>query len=93
GHHAAALRRFETVVRDYQTTNQVPEALYRMVEVYLALGLVDEADRVGSVAVYNYAESFWTQELLALAEDPSRELPKGMFRRAIESVAGLFDRE
>ena len=93
GYHAAALRRFETVVRDYQTTNQVPEALYRMVEVYLALGLVDEADRVGSVAVYNYAESFWTQELLALAEDPSRELPKGMFRRAIESVAGLFDRE
>ena len=53
----------------------------------------DEADRVGAVAVYNYSDSFWTKELLALAEDPSRELPKGMFRRAIESVAGLFDRE
>ena len=93
GYHAAALRRFEEVVRTYQTTNQVPEALYRMVEVYLALGLIDEADRVGSVAVYNYPDSFWTKELLALADDPSRKLPKGMFERAIDSVAGLFDRE
>ena len=93
GYHAAALRRFEKVVASYQTTNQVPEALYRMVEVYLALGLVDEADRVGSVAVYNYPDSFWTKELLALAQDPSRKLPKGMFERAIDSVAGLFDRE
>ena len=66
----AALRRFENVVRDYQTSNQVPEALFSMVEAYLALGLVEEADRVGSVAVYNYPDSFWTKELLVLAEDP-----------------------
>ena len=58
-----------------------------------SLGLVDEADRVGSVAVYNYPDSFWTKELLALAQDPSRKLPKGMFERVIDSVAGLFDRE
>jgi hypothetical protein len=45
------------------------------------------------VAVYNYPDSFWTKELLALAQDPSRKLPKGMFERAIDSVAGLFDRE
>ena len=55
-HHAAALRRFERVVREYQTSNQVPEALYRMVEAYLALGLIEEAGRVGSVAVYNYPD-------------------------------------
>ena len=92
GHYAAALRRFEKVARDYQTSNQVPEALYRMVEAYLALGLTDEADRVGSVAVYNYPDSFWTTELLALAEDPGRSLPAGMFQRAIESISDLFDR-
>ena len=92
GYYAAAIRRFEVVVRDYQTSNQIPEALYRMVEAYLALGLTDEADRVGSVAVYNFPESFWTKELLALAEDPERSLPKGMFQRAIESVSDLFDR-
>ena len=92
GYYAAALRRFERVVRDHQTSNQVPEALYRMVESYLALGLVDEADRVGSVAAYNFPDSYWTGELLALAEDPGRALPKGMFQRAIESVSDLFDR-
>ena len=93
GYYAAALRRFERVVRDHQTSNQVPEALYRMVESYLALGLVDEADRVGSVAVYNYPDSFWTTELLALAEDPERSLPKGIFQRTVDSVASLFDVE
>lgn len=92
GYYGAALRRYEKVVRDYQTSNQTPEALYRLVESYLALGLIDEADRVGSVAVYNYPDSFWTNELLALAEDPERSLPKGMFQRAIESVSDLFDR-
>ena len=93
GHYTAAIRRFKKVVTEHETSNQVPEALYRLVESYLALGLVDEADRVGSVAVYNFPDSFWTQELLKLAEDPSRELPKGMFQRAIESVASLFDEE
>lgn len=93
GYYAAALRRFERVVRDHQTSNQVPEALYRMVESYLALGVVDEADRVGSVAVYNYPDSFWTTELLALAEDPERSLPKGIFQRTVDSVASLFDVE
>jgi outer membrane protein assembly factor BamD len=91
-HYGAALRRYEKVVRDYQTSNQTPEALYRLVESYLALGLIEEADRVGSVAVYNYPDSFWTKELLALAEDPGRSLPKGMFQRTIESVSDLFDR-
>jgi outer membrane protein assembly factor BamD len=93
GHYGAALRRFERVVREYQTSNQVPEALYRMVEAYLALGLIDEASRVGSVAVYNYPESFWTSELLALAEDPERSLPKGIFQRTVDTVASLFDVE
>ena len=92
GYHGAALRRYEKVVRDYQTSNQTPEALYRLVESYLALGLTEEADRVDSVAVYNYPDSFWTKELLALAEDPERSLPKGMFQRAIETVSDLFDR-
>ncbi|MEC7210920.1 MAG: outer membrane protein assembly factor BamD [Pseudomonadota bacterium] len=93
GYYSAPRRRFERVVRDHQTSNQVPEALYRMVESYLALGLVDEADRVGSVAVYNYPDSFWTTELLALAEDPERSLPKGIFQRTVDSVASLFDVE
>ena len=56
-HYAAALRKFERVVRDYQTGNRVPEALYRMVEAYLALGLVERTGRFRRGATI---DSFWT---------------------------------
>ncbi|MBT8410637.1 MAG: outer membrane protein assembly factor BamD, partial [Octadecabacter sp.] len=42
-HFAASVNRFRIVVEDFQTTSHTPEALHRLVEAYLALGLVDEA--------------------------------------------------
>ena len=90
-HYGAAIQRFQNVVRNYDTTNQVPEALYRMVEAYLALGLVDEAGRVGTVAVYNYPDSIWTKRLQELQNDPTRELPKGLFERTVDSLTSIFD--
>ena len=91
GHYGAALRRFETVIENYQTTNQVPEALFRMTEAYLALGLVDEAGRVGSVASYNFPGSIWTERLAEIEANPERELPKGIFTRAMETLTSLFE--
>ena len=90
-HYGAAIQRFQSVVRNYDTTNQVPEALYRMVEAYLALGLIDEAGRVGTVAVYNYPDSIWTKRLKELQADPNRQLPKGLFERAIDRMTSIFD--
>ncbi|MGB2319664.1 MAG: outer membrane protein assembly factor BamD [Candidatus Puniceispirillum sp.] len=90
-HYGAALRRFENVVKDYDTTNQVPEALYRMTEAYLSLGLSAEAERVEQVALYNYPQSVWTERLLELRENPQRELESGWFERTAESVVNLFD--
>ena len=90
-HYGAALRRFENVVNDYDTTNQVPEALYRMTEAYLSLGLSAEAERVEQVALYNYPQSVWTERLLELRENPQRELESGWFERTTESVVNLFD--
>ncbi len=55
----AAINRFKTVVDDYQTTTQVAEALHRMVEAYMALGLTGEAKRIGAVLGYNYPSSEW----------------------------------
>jgi outer membrane protein assembly factor BamD len=57
--YTAAIGRFQRVVDDYQTTNQVAEAMARLVEVYLALGLQDEAKRTASVLGYNYPGSYW----------------------------------
>ncbi len=91
GHYGAALRRFEKVIQDYQTTNQVPEALFRMTEAYLALGLVDEAKRVSSVAGYNFPDSIWTERLAEIETNPERKLPKGIFTRSMETLTNIFD--
>jgi outer membrane protein assembly factor BamD len=57
--YTAAIGRFQRVVDDYQTTNQVPEALHRLVEIYLILGLKDEAKRTAAVLGYNYPGNRW----------------------------------
>jgi outer membrane protein assembly factor BamD len=60
--YEAAIGRFQRVVNDYQTTAHVPEALARLVEIYLALGLKDEAKRTAAVLGYNDPGSEWYQE-------------------------------
>ena len=59
GQTLAAIGRFRTVVDRYQTTSHTPEALYRLVEAYLTIGLADEAKRNGSVLGYNYPGDAW----------------------------------
>ncbi|MGH6969092.1 MAG: outer membrane protein assembly factor BamD [Stellaceae bacterium] len=59
GYYLAALNRFKTVVDKYQTTTHIPEALERMTECYLALGLKDEAKRTAAVLGYNYPGNPW----------------------------------
>ncbi|WP_414695699.1 outer membrane protein assembly factor BamD [Phenylobacterium sp.] len=55
----AAIGRFKTVVDRFQTTSHTPEALYRLVEAYLTLGLLDEAKKNGAVLGYNYPGDAW----------------------------------
>jgi len=59
GDTLAAVGRFRTVVDQYQTTSHTPEALYRLVESYLTLGLVEEAKRNGAVLGYNFPGDPW----------------------------------
>jgi outer membrane protein assembly factor BamD len=77
--YEAALGRFQRVVDEYQTTAHVPEALARMVEVYLALGLVDQAKKTAAVLGYNDPGSVWYQDsytkLAALGEVSAEGLP------------------
>ena len=54
GNQAAAINRFRVVVEDYQTTTHTPEALHRLVESYLALGLRDEAQTAGAILGHNF---------------------------------------
>jgi len=84
----AAIGRFRRVVEDFQTTNHVPEALHRLTEIYLVLGLTEEARRTASVLGHNYPGSEWYQDSYALLVEGAgapQERP-GLLRR----LTGLF---
>ena len=58
-HYAPAINRFRGVIEEFSTTSQVPEALHRLVEAYLSLGLVNEAQTAGAILGYNYKSTDW----------------------------------
>ena len=62
----AAIGRFRTVIDKHQTTSHVPEALERLVECYLALGITTEAKATASVLGYNFPGSDWYQDAYGL---------------------------
>jgi len=64
--YAAAVNRFRTVVEDFQTTSHTPEALHRLVEAYLALGLDGEAQTAGAILGANFPATEWYQDSFAL---------------------------
>lgn len=75
GQPLAAINRYKAVIDNeaYQRTSHTPEALYRLVEVYVGLGLKDEATRNGAVLGHNYPGSPWYAEAYALlTEEGSR---------------------
>ena len=55
----AAINRFQFVVKHYDTTVYIEEALHRLVEIYYKIGLVDEAEKMASVLGYNYGSGEW----------------------------------
>lgn len=69
GQYLAAINRFQRVVSEFDTTEQVPEALLRMTESYVSLGLFAEAKRTASVLGHNYPGSEWYQDAYTLATE------------------------
>ena len=66
--YVAAINRFKTVVSDYQTTAHVEEALARLVEAYMALGVVSEAQNAAAILGHNYPDSKWYKDSYALLQ-------------------------
>ncbi len=62
----AASLRFRNVVEQYQTTSHAPEALYRLVESYLSLGIPEEAQKAAAVLGSNYPGSEWYEKAFEL---------------------------
>jgi outer membrane protein assembly factor BamD len=67
--YEAAIGRFQRVVDDYQTTNHVPEALARLTEIYLVLGLKEQAHKTAAVLGYNYPGNVWYSDTYAQLVD------------------------
>jgi outer membrane protein assembly factor BamD len=69
GQWLAATIRFRKVVDNYQTTTHTPEALQRLTESYLALGIPEEAKKAAAVLGANYPGSEWYQRAYKLMQD------------------------
>ena len=68
GEYLASLNRFKTVVEKYQTTSHTPEALLRLTEIYMHLGLKDDARKYAAVLGYNFPGSIWYRDAFKLVE-------------------------
>ncbi|MBV8888513.1 MAG: outer membrane protein assembly factor BamD [Alphaproteobacteria bacterium] len=88
GQYLAAMNRFKRVIDTYQTTTHVPEALERLVECDLALGLAKEAKENAAVLGYNYPGSHWYTDAYALVTNtgnPGRAA-RSWFGRTVGSL-------
>jgi outer membrane protein assembly factor BamD len=68
GQHAAAINRFRVVVEQHETSTHIEEALYRLTEANLALGLVSEAQTAAAVLGHNYPSSSWYRQAVTLLQ-------------------------
>lgn len=87
----AAINRFRVVVEQYQSTRLVEEALHRLTECYLALGLVQEAQTSAAVLGHNFPDSKWYQDsyrLLGKGGVQPEENRGSWISRAFRSVSG-----
>jgi outer membrane protein assembly factor BamD len=71
--YTGAINRFKVVVTQYQTTREVEEALERLTECYLGLGIVDEAQTAAAVLGHNFPDSIWYKHAYALLKGGGRE--------------------
>ena len=66
GYYTSAANRFRKVVQEFRTTEQTPEALYRLIECYLSLGLRGEAQSAAAILQVNYSSTQWHDDSLIL---------------------------
>ncbi len=90
-HFTAAINRFRVVVEDFQTTSHTAEALFRLIEAYLSLGLFDQAETAGAILGYNYRSSEWYEDAYKLLtsndlkmRDPGNNWLSNIYRQSVK---------
>lgn len=90
GEYQAAINRYDNVVKNYQTTTHVPEALHRLVECYTALNLKTEATHAAAVLGHNYPGSEWYKDSYALLDPAQRSRLKDSRSWIDRKISGLL---
>jgi len=85
-----AINRFKVVVTQYQTTRHVEEALMRLTEAYVALGILDEAQTAAAVLGHNFPDSSWYKDAYKLVKtaggEPTAENKGSWISRAFQKI-------
>ena len=81
--YLAALGRYNKVIEKYPKSKFIPEALYRLVEIYTILGMKEEAEKAASVIVYNYPQSKWYEDSYNLINEEYYKKNKTTLRKKI----------
>lgn len=93
GKHIAAINRFKFVVDNYQTTNHTAEALYRLVEGYLRIGVIEEARAAAAVLGANYPGSPWYEDAYRLMRKNGLLEPGSKPTRSEKELKKIEERE
>ncbi len=91
GNYIGAVNRFKVVVTKYQTTRHVEEALARVAEAYMALGVVTEAQTAAAVLGHNFPRSPWYKDTFALMQSKGmtpREDGGSWISKAFKGIVG-----
>jgi outer membrane protein assembly factor BamD len=90
--YVAAINRFRNVLANYQTTRHSEEALYRLTEAYLGLGVTNEAQTAAAILGHNYPDSQWYKDAYALLKggglEPSEDSSSWMSKLYRKVVPG-----
>ena len=85
-----AINRFKTVLKDYETTIFVEEALHRLVELHFKIGLVDESKKYAALLGYNYQSSKWYEESYKIFNKNYEMISKTRNKKKEESIIQKF---
>ena len=81
--YLAALGRYNKVIEKYPKSKFIPEALYRLVEIYTILGMEEEAEKAAAVIVYNYPKSVWYEQSYNLINEEYYKKNKVTLRKKL----------
>lgn len=93
GKHIAAINRFKMVVDNYETTSHTAEALYRLVESYLQLGVIEEARAAAAVLGANYPGSVWYEDAYDLMRKNGLLEPGSKPKRSEKELRKIEERQ